>query len=164
MIAGKRLSEWEVVPQADTWTLVSIPISEVPLDERGRFMGILIGGYVKETFYLDDMKLVAQEPPEPTWVETSEVKAIPSGYVLAQNYPNPFNPATTISYDLPEGSDVTLTIYMLTGQKVATLVSEHQEAGYHRVAWDGSGFATGIYFYRMEAGGFVEARRMVLLK
>ena len=169
VIAGKRLSEWGVVPQADTWTLVSIPISEVPLDERGRFMGILIGGYVKETFYLDDMKLVAQEPPEPTWVETSEVKAMPSGCVLSQNVPNPFNPATQISFSVAKRSRVKIVLYNVLGQRVRTLVDAKHNAGTYAVRWDGKDDAgrqvgSGVYIGRLEAGGSVSVRKLVLLR
>ena len=89
---------------------------------------------------------------------------VPSAFSLSQNYPNPFNPRTTIAYDLPHACAVTLTIYALTGQKVGTLVSGHQEAGHHEVTWNDREFASGIYFYRMEAGGFEQTRRMVLLK
>ena len=94
----------------------------------------------------------------------AEAQALPPEFGLSQNVPNPFNPTTTIAYDLPEVSDVTLTIYTLTGQQVATLVLGHQEAGHYEVAWDGSGFATGVYLYRLEAGDFVQTRRMLLLK
>ena len=69
-----------------------------------------------------------------------------------------------IPYDLPKASDVTLTIYSVTGQQVATVVSGHQEAGHSEVMWDGSSFATGVYLYRLEAGDFVKTRRMLLLK
>lgn len=99
-----------------------------------------------------------------TSVEASEVKAIPSSYALSQNVPNPFNPITTIAYDLPQASNVTLTIYAITGQKVAVLVDGRQEAGHHTVRFDGSGFGTGVYLYRLEAEGLVETRRMLLLK
>ena len=86
------------------------------------------------------------------------------GYSLSQNVPNPFNPVTTIAYDLAEASDVTLTLYTITGQKAMVLVDAHQEAGHHTVRFDGSGFANGVYLYRLEAGSFVETKRMLLLK
>lgn len=92
------------------------------------------------------------------------MSTLPSGYALFQNHPNPFNPVTVISYTLPQASHVTLTLYALTGQKVATLVSGVQDAGHYRVRWDASGCANGVYFYRLEAGSFMETRRMVLLK
>ena len=94
----------------------------------------------------------------------STEQTIPQTYVLSQNVPNPFNPLTTIAYNLPEASNVTLTIYTITGQKVAVLVDAHQQAGHHRILFDGSGFGTGVYLYHLEAGSFVETRRMVLLK
>ena len=89
---------------------------------------------------------------------------IPERYALFQNQPNPFNPLTTIGYALPEAGDVRLTIYTVTGQRVAILVSGYQAAGRYEVVWDGSLFADGVYFYRLEAGAFVETRRMLLLK
>jgi hypothetical protein len=106
-----------------------------------------------------------------TWVEETDNKIYPQQYQLFQNYPNPFNPRTIINYELPArsaGGQITnyvdLSIYNLLGQKVATLVSERQESGYHRVEWDASGFASGVYYYRLEVGEFWEVRKMVLLR
>ncbi len=89
---------------------------------------------------------------------------LPTTFSLEQNYPNPFNPRTTISYSLPEASQVTLDIYNILGQKVATLVDEYQEAGEHQVNWNSTGQSSGIYFYRLKAGEATEARKMLLLK
>lgn len=83
---------------------------------------------------------------------------------INQNYPNPFNPATVISWQLAVVSYVDLSIYDLLGQKMCTLVSERQEAGNHKVEWDASGFTSGIYFYRIQAGDFVQTKRMLLIK
>ena len=91
-------------------------------------------------------------------------RADPERFSLLQNRPNPFNPVTTIAYNLPEASDVRLTIYSITGQRVGILVSAHQAAGRYEVGWDGSRFANGVYFYRLEAGAFVQTQRMLLLK
>ena len=99
-----------------------------------------------------------------TPVEAAEMQALPAEFALSQNVPNPFNPATTIAYDLPKASDVTLTIFTVTGQQVAALVSGPQKAGHYEVRWDGSGCGDGVYLYRLEAGDFVETRRMLLLK
>lgn len=88
----------------------------------------------------------------------------PLHYALEQNYPNPFNPSTTIRYNLPNASHVSLKLFNTLGQEVATLVSEGQEAGYKSVEWNASGFASGIYFYRLQAGEFVQTRRLLLLR
>jgi photosystem II stability/assembly factor-like uncharacterized protein len=88
----------------------------------------------------------------------------PPSYILAQNYPNPFNPSTTIHYALPHTSFVTLTVYNALGQQVAQLVNEQQQAGYHDVVFRGDGLASGVYFYRIQAGDFVSVKKLLLLK
>jgi photosystem II stability/assembly factor-like uncharacterized protein len=89
---------------------------------------------------------------------------LPETALLAQNYPNPFNPVTTISYRLSERSHVTLTVYDLLGKEVATLVTEDQQPGSYEVTFDGSGFASGVYVYRLKTGAFQQAKRFVLAK
>jgi hypothetical protein len=89
---------------------------------------------------------------------------LPQFYKLRQNYPNPFNPKTVISYQLPVNSHVELNIYNIIGQKVATLVNTKQPAGYHQVEWNANGFASGNYFYRLQAGTHVETKKMILRK
>lgn len=83
---------------------------------------------------------------------------------FSQNYPNPFNPETEIRYTIPVDCQVNLEVYNLVGQKVATLVDGEQKAGYRIAKWDASPFASGIYFYRIQAGDFVQTTKMVLLK
>jgi serine protease len=92
------------------------------------------------------------------------VDVVPDQFGLSQNYPNPFNPTTTVSFDLPEGFNVNLEVYNATGQKVATLVNGWMEAGSHMVDFDATGLSSGVYFYRLEAGGMVAMRRMILMK
>ena len=89
---------------------------------------------------------------------------IPKQFSLSQNYPNPFNPATTIKFALPKDVNVTLKIYDLLGREVKTLVNEIKKSGYYEVSFDGSSLASGIYFYRLEAGTFVDTKKMVLVK
>ncbi len=84
--------------------------------------------------------------------------------LLATNYPNPFNPITTISYTLPQRSDVYITVYDLLGNEVITLVSDNQAAGYNSVQWDANNAVSGVYFYQIRAGEYVQTRKMVLLK
>jgi hypothetical protein len=89
----------------------------------------------------------------------------PKQYTLDQNYPNPFNPTTNINYELPITSEVQLEVYKLLGQMVAILVSERQETGYYQIKWDASGYAGGIYSYRLSTKtGFSQSKKLVLLK
>ena len=101
--------------------------------------------------------------PRPTGIY-SDADNIPNKYYLSQNYPNPFNPETVIEYALPIRSEVNLIIYNLRGQEVAFLINGNMPAGYHQVTWDASNVSSGIYFYRLRAGNFVQTRKMVLLK
>jgi hypothetical protein len=88
----------------------------------------------------------------------------PLDYELSQNFPNPFNSSTKINYQLPITNDVDLGIYNLLGQRITTLVNNRQQAGHHQVEWDAGGFASGLYYYRIEAGNFVQTRKMIYLK
>jgi hypothetical protein len=89
---------------------------------------------------------------------------LPTEFVLQQNCPNPFNPATEISFSLPNAAHVKLEIFNIMGQKVTTLLNRHLEAGNHSVSWDGNNVASGVYFYRLQAGDMVDTKKMVLLK
>jgi len=93
-----------------------------------------------------------------------ERAGLPTEFTLSQNYPNPFNPQTEIEYALSEASDVTLVIFNLQGQEVARLVDGEQVSGYHTASWEASNASSGIYFYRLRAGDFVQTKKMVLLK
>jgi hypothetical protein len=97
--------------------------------------------------------------------DNEEIQQRPEIFKLSQNYPNPFNPSTIINYELPITNYVDLSIYNTIGQKVKTLVSQKQTAGKYQVEWDASGFASGVYYYRLRTnGGFVQSRKLLLLK
>ncbi len=99
-----------------------------------------------------------------TSVNEMNSSKIPTQFVLNQNYPNPFNPSTVISYQLPVISKVTLKIYDVLGREVATLVNEEQSAGWREVQWNAKLFSSGIYFYTLRAGSFLETKKLVLMK
>jgi hypothetical protein len=92
------------------------------------------------------------------------IDEIPAAYGVKQNYPNPFNPSTTIRYGLPEKSQVTLTVFNTLGQQVSLLQNGEMDAGYHEVKFDAAGLSSGVYFYRLQAGTFVETKRLLLLR
>ncbi len=93
-----------------------------------------------------------------------ETEQLPVEYALHQNYPNPFNPTTNIRFALVEAQDVKLAVYNVLGQEVMHLVNNRMEAGYHTVSFDARAMASGVYFYRIEAGPFTSMKKMVLVK
>ncbi|HUX60026.1 MAG TPA: T9SS type A sorting domain-containing protein [Ignavibacteriaceae bacterium] len=104
-----------------------------------------------------------------TGIKGNLTNTIPSKYELNQNYPNPFNPTTNIQYVLPKQGEVSLNIYNILGQMVRSLVNNVQSAGVHLVTWDGANQAgqkvtSGIYFYKLSAGNFVNVKKMIMLK
>ena len=112
--------------------------------------------------------------PTPGFTNTDDLninhdKTIPDQYILFPNYPNPFNPLTTLRYDLPENAMVNITIYDMLGREIKTLVNTTQDAGFKSVQWDatndyGKPVSAGIYLYQIQAGEFVQTKKMVLLK
>ncbi len=99
-----------------------------------------------------------------TAIERDMLAGIPVNHTLEQNYPNPFNPSTTIRFQIPRGGQVTLTVYSLTGRKVATLVDGVYRSGSYNVKWDASNLASGMYIYRLVSGRTVLSKRMLLIK
>ncbi|HKK20179.1 MAG TPA: T9SS type A sorting domain-containing protein, partial [candidate division Zixibacteria bacterium] len=89
---------------------------------------------------------------------------LPAQFELSQNYPNPFNPTTLFSFSVPTASHVVLDVYNVAGQRVATLADDYYKAGMYSVSWDAAEFASGVYFYKMDAGKYSEVKKMVLLK
>lgn len=108
--------------------------------------------YWKDTIYYNPSVGINDEP------------SLPTEFTLEQNFPNPFNPNTTINYSIPKQSTVTLKAFDVLGREVITLVNQQQKAGYYDVDWNAVDNASGIYFYRIKAGDFVETKKMLLTK
>jgi len=88
----------------------------------------------------------------------------PIEYELSQNYPNPFNPSTTIRFSIPEKGNVKLIIYNILGETVATLLNEAKEAGVHTISYNAAELKSGIYFYKLESGNFLQVKKMNLVR
>ncbi|MCH9031476.1 MAG: T9SS type A sorting domain-containing protein, partial [candidate division Zixibacteria bacterium] len=130
---------------------------------------ILIGLSYSNSQGGSDLFLVKAQSDLATDVKLNELSALPKDFELGQNYPNPFNPKTTIPFSISRSSAVTLFVYNVIGQKVATLLDRHLSAGQYQVQWDGrrddgGRLASGIYFYRLKAGERVFTNKMALLK
>ena len=93
-----------------------------------------------------------------------EKNEVPRQFVLSQNYPNPFNPSTNISFSIPAKSFVSLKVFDLLGKEVATIVSEEMSAGTYSRQWNAVTMSSGVYFYRLQAGSFIETKKLVLLR
>ena len=117
---------------------------------------------------IEGQSLGMNKPANDQFAE-NQPESTPASFKLETNFPNPFNPETLIQYQLPEPAHVTLTVYNLLGQKIRTLIDKKQQAGYHSVHWDGrdemgSSVASGMYFYVLRAGDFMDVKKMMLLR
>src|SRR4030095_2010678 len=89
---------------------------------------------------------------------------IPHEYILAQNYPNPFNPTTNINFALPKGGAVELKVFDILGSEVSVLANLYMEPGFHSIKFDASDLSSGLYFYTLKTGEFIQTKKMVLMK
>ena len=117
--------------------------------------------YLKPSSVKDGFRKIMEKLRKST---KNKLHILPDKFSLSQNYPNPFNPITKINYAIPKKSNVTLKVYDVLGRLVKTLVNELKEAGYYIVQFDGSALASGVYFYKIEAGDFVQSKKMVVVK
>ena len=95
---------------------------------------------------------------------SKEVNVLSQDYTLYQNYPNPWNPSTNIKYSIPKTSQVSIKVYDIIGNEIKTLVNEDKPAGAYELTWNAGNLPSGIYFYRLQAGSFIETKKMILLK
>ncbi len=165
-------TNWAFI-EMDTTGVADEYLAEIPLQP--------ISTEVWYYIYSEDIAIPANQAKDPAdapntsysfvagYIGTEEAPRIPKIFFVAQNQPNPFTGATEIIYGLPKDSHVEITVYNLLGQKVASLVQGNKKAGYYTINWDrksnvGKRLATGIYFYRMEAGKFKATRKLTILK
>ncbi len=160
VIGGFDYNSPQTVPN---WTLLEIPISFNTSDIPDSATIILTTFYNTQhngsILYIDNLSFDTSI----TSVENTG-NLLPQKFSLYQNYPNPFNPITKIKFILPKSGRVVLDVYNMLGQKVTTLMNGEMNVGYHEVQFDGSDMASGVYYYQLEAGDFMEVKRMILLK
>lgn len=140
---------------ADDWELVH---SLNPNDKFDR-NNLNEEGYTMLEVYLNDLV-----NPDTTTTTSVKEAFIADNFQLFQNYPNPFNPSTIISYSIPAAENVTIKVYDLLGKEIATLVNENQSAGIHKIKYNAANVSSGFYIYRITAGNFTAAKKMMLLK
>ena len=130
-------------------------------------MGLFLGDLVDiQDFYIYSNRVML---PTGDNVSLADVIVMPEKFTIHQNYPNPFNPVTTLRYDLPEQTHVNITIYDMLGRKVRTILNQQQDPGYKSLIWDatndyGKPVSAGIYLYQIQAGEYMQTKKMVLLK
>jgi hypothetical protein len=112
----------------------------------------------------DDDKIAWYENLSPVGIADYDPAVLPVKHLLYNNYPNPFNPTTNIEFSIPKSELVTLKVYNILGEEVATLVSANLPAGKHKYEWDASDMVSGVYFCRLRAENFMQTRKILLLR
>lgn len=140
-----------------SWAYLGDPLPNVPVTDLVLHRGTrkLVAATYGRSMYTYDLGGVTS---------VSQATRVPGRLILAQNYPNPFNPSTTIAFTIPESGFVTLKLFNLLGQEIATLASQKMAAGKHHVQWNAQGVSSGTYVYVLTAGNHSESRKLVLLK
>ncbi len=171
-VSSKTIS---VGNNASSWTTISLdPVTEVITELRI----VMSSSQQTSTFFaavefgMDNLKynFASQNPVSIYSFENEVVTAvektasIPTAFRLEQNYPNPFNPTTTIKFHIPSAGHVSLKVYDINGKEIATLTDQYVPAGNSLVEIDASNLASGIYFYRLQAGNFTATKKMILMK
>lgn len=156
--SGIRLDKYNPNPpaQLDGLRLTIVTDAETTL--------VYLDNFFTDILRSPDTRVTIDHFGDNTATDVNDRPTKPFMFRLSQNYPDPFNPSTTISYQLPKQSKVTLKLFDVLGREVATLVNSEQGAGYKSVSWNGEKVPSGIYFYRMTAGAFTETKKLLLLK
>jgi len=158
VFAGTRSGVYHLGPGSTTWNSVSagliLPqessaVRALAADDSDLYAALYDG-----VWRVPLSIVTSVNPPSPA----------PSSFALEQNYPNPFNPSTVITYRLPANSAVTLNVYDVLGRKVQTLINAREAAGTHSVIFNASDLPSGVYLYRLQAGTFVQTRKLSVVK
>jgi hypothetical protein len=165
-LTGRML---ETVGTGETRTIpIQLTSEEYPLLIRWDMNGLSVSASLLVGTSTLDMSsagsVTIEDPRTALSLMVGAQPTLPKEFALFQNFPNPFNPVTTLSYDLPRDSRVILKLFNLLGEEMITLVNEDQKGGHKSIIWDASDFASGVYFYRIQASDFVSVRKMLLLK
>ena len=162
-VANTVTNAWEELT-FDFSSHIGLP-EAIGIDQIVVFPDFDLGGRTQDNIiYFDNISFYSNSVGVDNRSET-----FPQGFVLEQNFPNPFNPSTTLRYELPEDGLVNVTIYDMMGRHISTLVSSQQTAGYKSIQWNatndfGKPVSAGVYLYQIQAGEFVQTKKMVLLK
>ncbi len=169
-ISTNNGTTWQNIKSYDgtlsTWTYQSFDISTLANGSsqvKIRFRLTADASLQYDGWYVDDIKVTAYNSV-PTGTGNNQGSQIPSVYELSQNYPNPFNPVTQINYSIPKDGYVKITVFDVIGRVVTNLVSENKKAGYYSINFNGDNLNSGVYFYKLESGNFVETKKMILVK
>jgi photosystem II stability/assembly factor-like uncharacterized protein len=139
------------------WNTLSVPSQSLLLDAFLTQDSAWAVGYNGTILTLNLLPIITE-------IEEEFLSLAPSDYILSQNYPNPLNPSTKIKYSIPQTSNVVIKIFDILGNEIESLVNAEKPAGTYGITWSAEGFPSGIYFYRLQAGSFVETKKMVLMK
>ncbi len=168
-VSSNNGDTWQTVTEYTgtntTWTQQTFDITRyanASTQMKVRFRLVADAGSVADGWYVDDVVITTYCTGTITGI--SGISNSPYSFALQQNYPNPFNPVTVIKYQLPSAEKVSVKVFDILGKEVATLVNENKQPGYYEVSFDASNLASGLYFYRIEAGSFVETKKMMLIK
>jgi hypothetical protein len=126
-----------------------------------RFLLRSDGSVTEDGWYFDDLKLIHYELVP---VNVNDIAGIIDNYTLEQNYPNPFNPSTKIVFQIPEPGNVSLKIYDMLGNEVVSLLNEEKQPGKYEIEFNASHLSSGIYFYTLRSGTFINTKKMILIK
>jgi photosystem II stability/assembly factor-like uncharacterized protein len=157
-LVGDKGTIFETVDGGSNWTRIDTTLTKQYL----KSIDVTPDGKVFAAGYIGN--IVRFGPPAPSAIHVEDNAPIPEQYHLSQNYPNPFNSATRINYSVPKTCHVSVAIYNLIGQKVATLVDEQKSAGAHQIAWDAKNFPDGIYFVKMITKEFSSVKKLLFVK